>query len=1139
MLKILLKMTGKMAGTDDLRNYLDMNGKEIEHILMRPHVQLGNLELENKYQYCYPFDVDGGTEGAAKIELKPVLVSDGLEQTSREVLYNAADAVERSRLAGIPGALEVTLTPSRITVKNYGLGIKVEQSASGEWWPEILFAKLRSSSNLDDSKTRTVSGVNGLGIKLANIFSKEFTVRCVDIERGLYFEQTFYNNLSQRTPPVVTPLTGDKPPCDSVEVSYVLDFPRFGLTEYSREYLQMLARYCLEISMLKEAPLCINGKAFPPISMETYGKLFYTKSSRQCYTFKSEDIQFCLIDASGEEDKSSPSAPPVCMSFVNSNYTPRGGAHVNTILTKVLKTLVDSNLFPRKSNAKGNSSADDLTNDDLAKVLGLIVGVVVDKPLFTEQAKTKFKSPVPQFELSKDLPTILRSWSIITKLKAVLEAKDLIRQRVTDGAKVKKVLGLGNSLKDANFAGTMRSSEASLFICEGNSASKYIEKFRKFIPNGSDCWGCARIRGKILNVINSGVKQLIESFEINMIKKALGLREGLDYTRPENFATLRYGRVVIAVDADIDGLHIHQLLNVLFFTKYPSLLQIPFVYAYETPIVRLTRGKETLKFYRQSELEVWLKNQNLNDVPPGWNTHYYKGLGTSEDSDILEDIQAFRIVVHSSDADSSNMITLASDNRYSNSRKDWLRQYIPTRFEAPQGHQTISEFVRDDLILYILQSLVRAIPSVYDNMKDVQRKIAYAARIHASHAKPHIKTAQLAASLAEKMLYHHGEGSFAEAILRMGLDYVGTNNIPLIDIKGQSGSREDNEIVAPRYNYSRCSKLMKYIFRTEDDPCLEKCFDEGKEIEPKYLMGVVPMVLINGCRGIASAYSTFCPAYNPLVIIEWLRVHLGGVCDPAAYPPLIPWYRGYKGTISFNEDNTAFITEGTFEIIKQNASSYDVVISELPLFRFMDTYKEFLDLLMSTKDGEGNKKESQLREYNVDLKAEAFILKGLKLEPTTKNLQLRRVFSMRNMVLLDENLRPTTFETPQDILRTFAKHRLVYYQKRKDYTINKLQEDVIKTQIKIKYIETVVSGRLTVVNRNVKELKAEMTSLGFPDSLLNLKTYSLTREGLMECIKELDSLEREITETQSVSIETMWLQELDEFEREYRKSYKE
>jgi len=264
-------------------------------------------------------------------------------------------------------------------------------------------------------------------------------------------------------------------------------------------------------------------------------------------------------------------------------------------------------------------------------------------------------------------------------------------------------------------------------------------------------------------------------------------------------------------------------------------------------------------FYSQYEYEEWRKT----DASKGFKVKYYKGLGTStrdEAKDYFAKPQAVRFDFTQG---SDEAIDLAFNKQRADDRKTWLQGYDKTAL-VPAGLQVpYTDFIHKDLIHFSNYNLERAIPSMMDGLKVSQRKILYAA--FKRNLTTEIRVAQFAGYVSEHSGYHHGEASLNEAIIGMAQDFMGSNNLPWLVPQGQFGTRIQGgkDSASPRYIHTYLQSVVKKLVPAEDFPVLSYRDDDGLPVEPQCYVPVLPMLLVNGSRGIGTGYSTSIPGYNP------------------------------------------------------------------------------------------------------------------------------------------------------------------------------------------------------------------------------------------------------------------------------------
>ncbi|NDH07854.1 hypothetical protein EBX93_18390, partial [bacterium] len=366
-----------------------------------------------------------------------------------------------------------------------------------------------------------------------------------------------------------------------------------------------------------------------------------------------------------------------------------------------------------------------------------------------------------------------------------------------------------------------RSKECMLFLCEGLSASSFVIKGT---GTKRDVYGVFPLKGKPLNVTKSSSDKVNENTEIQSLRKIIGLKSNVDYSQDENLDTLRYGSVCLACDADVDGIHIRFLLHNLFMEHYKTLLKRGFVKVLLTPIIKAVHGKQAKKFYSEKAFQQWLQEDENNK---NWKTYHMKGLATSEDEDISEEFNNPNIVVYDYDEKAEDYFKIAFEKYMEDLRKKWILNYDPNVNDTQNKEGSLSYGINNELILYSVYSVKTKLPSLFDGLKVCQRKILYGAM--KKGRKEFIKVDQLASYVAELTSYHHGEGSLSDAIINMGQDFIGSNNVPLLEKKGQFGSRKElgKDAGSGRYIYTRVSSIVQYLFRQEDEVLLEQVVDEN------------------------------------------------------------------------------------------------------------------------------------------------------------------------------------------------------------------------------------------------------------------------------------------------------------------------
>jgi DNA topoisomerase-2 len=244
---------------------------------------------------------------------------------------------------------------------------------------------------------------------------------------------------------------------------------------------------------------------------------------------------------------------------------------------------------------------------------------------------------------------------------------------------------------------------------------------------------------------------------------------------------------------------------------------------------------------------------------------------------------------------------------------------------------------------------IRSIPSMVDGLKPGQRKVLYGAIKRRGNSE--MKVAQFANYVASATQYHHGEQSIAATVIGMAQDFVGSNNINLLNPSGQFGTRHDGgkSAAAPRYLFTNLHKIARALYHPDDDAILNYLREEDKPIEPEWYVPILPTLLINGADGIGTGWSTSIPNYNPKDIAD----NILRLMDGEDIAPMKPWFRGFKGTIE-SVDSGKFHCEGIATVTDEGW----VKVEELPARYWTDSFKDHLEGFRDSKDRDNNKKKT-------------------------------------------------------------------------------------------------------------------------------------------------------------------------------------
>lgn len=264
----------KYIKTDVSRDDYDDMG-DIEHVLERPGMYIGSTDSDPRMELLLNYQ-----ESPMKFTEHKISLSRGVERLFLEILSNAGDNADRSRRCGVnPGKISITMDKHQVRIRNGGVSIPIEKhkNHSDKYIPDIIFGNLRSSSNYDKNVVRMGCGLNGLGAKLVNIFSKTFMVKIGNPKNKLEYTGVWQNSMSVGPETTVTKYTDSE---SYVEVSWLVDFEKFDMTEYTDEAFYLFARYAADFSLTCKLPVSFNGVEMNFCDIQDYAKLYW--SSEEC-----------------------------------------------------------------------------------------------------------------------------------------------------------------------------------------------------------------------------------------------------------------------------------------------------------------------------------------------------------------------------------------------------------------------------------------------------------------------------------------------------------------------------------------------------------------------------------------------------------------------------------------------------------------------------------------------------------------------------------------------------------------------------------------------------------------------------------------------------------------------------------------
>ena len=1116
-----------------------------QHILDNPDTYIGSVETVDADLWILNDEAD-------KIIEKNISFVPGLFKLFDEAIVNCRDHVVRMAskvAAGVENSLPVTYIDvaiqddGTIVMLNDGNGIDVVQHPEYKLWvPELIFGHLRTSTNYNKEEKKIVGGKNGFGFKLVLIWSTYGSVETVDHIRGLKYTQEFKDNLDTICSPKITKATKTKP---YTKITFKPDYQRLGLCSssdqssgLSPDLIALLKKRVYDISAVTDKTLKVkyNSQLIPVKNFEQYISL-YIGDSKRVYELANERWEYAVA--------LTPSAEFVQISFVNGIHTAKGGKHIEYILGQITRKLVE--YIEKKKKVKVNANA-------IKEQLILFVRCDIENPAFDSQTKDFMNTPSSKFgskcEVSDKFIEKVAKMGVMDAACAITEVKDNKVAKKTDGSKSKSVRGIPK-LTDANWAGTDKSGLCTLIFCEGDSAKAGI--ISGLSSEDRNIIGVYPLKGKLLNVRGELPKRISENKEITEIKKILGLETGKNYSAEQVATCLRYSRVLFMTDQDLDGSHIKGLCINLFESEWPSLTAIPgFIGFMNTPILKALKGSKTLMFYNDGEYEEW-KTENQSDIK-SWKIKYYKGLGTSTGKEFKEYFEQKKIVGFEHTGDKSvKAIDMVFNKKRADDRKEWLKEYDRDLYlDTSKPCVTYEEFIGEELIHFSKYDCDRSIPNLMDGLKTSLRKILFAA--FKKNLTSEIKVAQFSGYVSEHACYHHGEASLNGAIVGMAQNFVGSNNINLLIPSGQFGTRlkggEDS--ASERYIFTLLNKITRSIFPKQDDHILDYLNDDGTQVEPIFYAPIIPMILVNGSKGIGTGFSTDIMSYNPLQIIAYLRAKLVGEEFATEF---VPFYEGFLGQIE-KITETKFLIKGRYEKVGPDK----IRVTELPVGLWTESFKEHLENLIEPGvDKEGKKIVPLVKDYDdmskdttVDFtitlqKGKVEELEAIQTDngcnALEKLFKLYTTSSTTNMHLFDAEDKLKKYDRVEEIIDDYFVTRFQMYSTRKEYLIAALEKELVILSNKARYIQELLNDTIDLRKKKKIEIVEMLLGKSYDridddlefQYLVKMPMDSVSEENVDKLNREHKDKSDELQRIKETSVQQMWLSELDNLEQEYGK----
>ena len=553
---------------EELRNYDESAIKTLDwynHIRIRPGMYIGSTG-------------DGS------------MPDDGLYILVKEVVDNSIDEFS----SGYGKEIDITIEGKQVTVRDFGRGIPLEKVVD-------VSSRLMTGGKFNSGVFKKSVGLNGIGIKAVNATSVFF--RITSFRDGTFRSATYSKGILEQDE------KGETDQKNGTMVSFIADDEIFHNYSYNMEFIETMIRNYAYLNT--GLTIKLNGTPYHSENglLDLVNETMVKEPLYPPIYLKGNDIE-CVIthgDNNGEN----------IASFVNGQNTSQGGTHLSAFREAIAKTV--------KEHFKKDFDPADIRQS----IVGAI-SIKVDEPGFGNQTKTKLSSKDVRPGLSirsfigdfveEELDNYLHKHPetagiMLKKIQASEKERKAIsgiQKNVKE--KIKKASLYNKKLRDCriHYNDSRRpelAEQSSIFITEGDSASGSITKIRDV-----NTQAVFSLRGKPLNCVKKGEKEVRENEELMLLKSALNVDEDMD--------NLRYNKIIIATDADVDGMHIRLLMVSFFLKYYPDLVRQGHVYILQTPLFRVRNKKRSIYCYNEDE-----KNTAIKEIGAGHEITRFKGLG--------------------------------------------------------------------------------------------------------------------------------------------------------------------------------------------------------------------------------------------------------------------------------------------------------------------------------------------------------------------------------------------------------------------------------------------------------------------------------------------------------------------------------
>jgi len=606
---------------------------ERDHIRARPGMWVGSTAECSAREWI--FDLSTQRMRQATITYIPALV-----KCFSEILDNAID--EARRHPGDTDSIRVCFDGDSISIQDNGRGIPVEiHPDTGTYIPETVFTNLRAGSNFNDDDDQQLIGTNGVGSSCVVVLSTSFKIETCDGKQS--FSQVIEGGLLDIGRPTIK--SGGR---QGTKITFCPDYKFFnlpGLTDGNRE--RMIKKIVDAAACNPAVKFYIDGSRIAIRDFDDYVALY----ADEFVSDRTDSWQVAISASDGFEQ----------ISFVNSVETYQGGTHIDYVMIQITDRIRE--LIKRRHKIE-------IKPADIRNHMRVYISANVNRPKFSSQTKENMISSVKDYKTSWSVPdkmiakimksTIIQSILDWAEARARQEELKELRKLNKDAAKT-------NPKRVEKFTDAVEKRDRHLceiYLAEGDSARNSIQSAR----GKNQLIGSFSLRGKPLNVHDVEAKEIVTNNELANILTITGLQLGEPV---KSLSDLRFGKIVLMTDQDLDGFHIRSLLMGFFGKFWPELFSLGAIYHFNTPLyMARTNSGAVHEFFTEDEYEQWARSA------PKHRADYFKGLGGFDTADFkrfLDNRDRYLVQVQQLDHADVKKFELAFDSKFADDRKVWLK----------------------------------------------------------------------------------------------------------------------------------------------------------------------------------------------------------------------------------------------------------------------------------------------------------------------------------------------------------------------------------------------------------------------------------------------------------------------------------